>query len=288
MNATERIVEFTCYQSRMFGVLHVPAQHVRMGLLVIGRTGSDRGAVHLSRAWAQRGIASFRFDFRGRGECEGAVVSVEDTSEDLSCAIRAFRDAVPKIEKVVIWGLSEGGAAALLYSHQDPIVAGLVLVNPWIRMELAVAKQHLRLNVRRLFNQAFLNRIRQSEGGYFGAAESFFRLLRNVAAAPKTPSSLKTKVIGGFFRFNGPVCLILSGDDPATMIFQSAAAEHLAVLREAGRLTLHTLPDANHVFSRSDWRAELATWTADWVLQTIPLSCYEPTQPKDVPAYQLR
>jgi exosortase A-associated hydrolase 1 len=270
MTSGETIVAFDCDGDRAYGVLSAPAASSEVGFLVIGRVGSDRGAVHICRGWAQRGITSFRFDFRGRGDCEGRVVTVEETGVDLRYAIRAFRLAAPGIQRVVIWGLSEGGAAALLYAHKDPAVAGIVLVNPWIRMELAVATQHLKTNVGRMTDRAFWDRIRQSEAGYFGAARSLGRLVRNIAAAPKKPDTFKERVLSGLVKFEGPVCIILSGQDPATEVFRNVAADHLKILEKSGRLTIHNLREANHVFSRSDWREQLAKWTADWFDKTIP------------------
>jgi hypothetical protein len=64
--------------------------------------------------------------------------------------------------------------------------------------------------------------------------------------------------------FPGPIQIILSGSDPATAIFQEAAKDRLAELKREGRLTVMTEPEANHVFSRSDWRGRLIDWSIDW------------------------
>jgi hypothetical protein len=58
--------------------------------------------------------------------------------------------------------------------------------------------------------------------------------------------------------------IILSGGDPATAIFQEAAKDRLQELMRDGRLTVMTEPEANHVFSRSDWRGRLIDWSLDW------------------------
>ncbi len=272
MNGAQQVVEFDCAGSVLYGVLHRPPAYCERGLIVIGRIGSDRAAVLLARDCVSRGIAVFRFDFRGRGDCEGPVVSVEETGSDLAAAIEAFQNAMPSLREVALWGLSEGAAAALLYAQTDPRVTGLMLVNPWIRMERAVAHAHLRQNVGRVADRVFWDRIRQSEAGYFGAARSLARLVRNVIAAPKQPDSLKTRVIDALIKYPGQVCLVLSGGDPATAVFQNAAAPHLEALAKTGRLTRHYLAEANHVFSRSDWRAALGQWTADWMLETTSAS----------------
>ena len=268
---TERFVEFECDGHWMVGILHLPAEPCSAGIVVIGRTGSDRLSVHLGRAAAARGIALFRFDFRGRGDCEGPVVPVEQTGLDLACAIAAFQREAPQIQRLAIWGLSEGAAAALLYGPDDQRVAGLILVNPWVRMEQAVAKAHLKKNLSRVFDSEFWERIRKSEQGYAGAARSFLTLTRNFFASSKSPAGrpLRDRLMDSLTKFSGPVEIILSGGDPATAVFQDAAKEQLEALARSGRLTVHMEPEANHVFSRSDWRANLIDWSLDWVKATI-------------------
>ncbi len=264
---TERFVEFECDGHWMVGVLHLPAEACSTGIVAIGRTGSDRLAVHLGRAAAGRGIALFRFDFRGRGDCEGPLVPVEQTGLDLACAIAAFQRTAPQIKTLAVWGLSEGAAAALLYGPSDPRVTGLILVNPWVRMEQAVAKAHLKQNLSKVFDSEFWERIRKSEQGYAGAAKAFLTLTKNFVSSSKSPAGrpLKDRLMDSLAKFSGPVEIILSGGDPATTVFHDAAREQLEALDRAGRLTVHVEPQANHVFSRSDWRANLIDWSLDWV-----------------------
>jgi exosortase A-associated hydrolase 1 len=269
MMPEERLVVFDCVGNRLVGVLHLPADPIRVGIVIIGRWGSDRLSVHLGRAGMDRGVAVFRFDLRGRGDCEGPLVGVEETGEDLRAALDAFLTEAPAIEQVVIFGLSEGAAAALLYACGDRRVAGLILVNPWIRMDQAVAKEHVRRNLSRVLDRDFWHRIRNSEDGYRGAARSFITLTRNWIDAsrkgpPATGKSLKDKLMDALGIFQEPLQIILSGEDPATAIFQTAARERLHELDRDGRLTMMTEPEANHVFSRSDWRAKLIGWVLDW------------------------
>ena len=274
MKSTERLVVFECAENRLVGVLHLPANPLPVGILLIGRWGSDRLSVHLGRAGLGSGVAVFRFDLRGRGDCEGPLVGVEETGEDLRAALDAFLAAAPAIRHVVIFGLSEGAAAALLYARVDKRVAGLILVNPWIRMDQAVAKEHVRRNLSRVLQAGFWHRIRNSEDGYRGAARSFVTLTRNWIDAsqkrpPATEQSLKDKLMDALGIFQGPLQIVLSGEDPATAIFQAAARDKMRELDREGRLTVMTEPEANHVFSRSDWRAKLIGWSLDWTKKTF-------------------
>jgi pimeloyl-ACP methyl ester carboxylesterase len=183
--------------------------------------------------------------------------------------VRAFLSEAPAVRRVVIFGLSEGAAAALLYAPGDPRVGGLILANPWIRMDGEVAKAHLRQNLSRVLEKSFWEKIRKSEEGYRGAARSFLALGKNwIDANRKKPPvqerNLKDRLMDCLDAFAGPIQIILSGGDPATAIFQEAAKERLAELSRQGRLTINIEPEANHVFSRGDWRAKMIGWSLDW------------------------
>lgn len=266
MTAEERLVIFDCAGNRLIGVLHLPDNPSPVGILVIGRWSNDRLSVHFSRAATARGIAVFRFDFRGRGDCEGPLVAVEETGEDLRSAVGAFLEQAPAVSKIVIFGISEAAAASLMFASGDSRITGLILVNPWIRMEQAVAKEHIKQNLSRVLDPKFWDRIRKSEAGFLGAARSFLVLTRSwIAASTSRPEpSLKDKLMDALGVFPGPLQIVLSGGDPATAIFQEAAKHRLDRLKREGRLTVMTEPDANHVFSRSDWRAHLIEWSLDW------------------------
>jgi hypothetical protein len=146
-------------------------------------------------------------------------------------------------------------------------------------MDQAVARQHIRQNLSRILEPEFWDRIRKSEAGYAGAAKSFLVLTRNWIEAgwnerfrsrvrgkqePAAAQSLKDKLMDALGIFPGPIQIILSLGDPATAIFQDAAKEKLDELNRQGRLTVMTEPEANHVFSRSDWRRSLIDWSLDW------------------------
>jgi uncharacterized protein len=274
---TERLIEYRCGTYRVFGILSLSDQINSPGLLMIGRTGNDRQATLFARHAQSRGISSFRFDLRGRAENEGPLVTVEESSDDIAAALNAFQLAAPWVTSFAIWGISEGSAAALLYAPGDPRISALILGNPWIRMEDAVAKQHLRQVFAKTIDPGFWIKIGKSEAGFKGAARSLMNLVvhfvkaRSRSRTASGPAPLKDRVVEGLRTFDGAVCIILSGEDPATEVFLEVAREHLDVLRRTERLAIHSVPDANHMFSRSDWRAKLFDWASDWVLERVPV-----------------
>jgi hypothetical protein len=71
----------------------------------------------------------------------------------------------------------------------------------------------------------------------------------------------------GLRRFQGRVLLILSGNDLTAQEFKDlvARSSRWRGLLEDRRVTRHDLPEANHTFSRRDWRNQVERWTEAWV-----------------------
>ena len=61
--------------------------------------------------------------------------------------------------------------------------------------------------------------------------------------------------------------LILSGKDLTADEFRDVVSrsERWKALLADARVTQRELPDANHTFSRREWRDQVARWTAEWV-----------------------
>jgi hypothetical protein len=73
----------------------------------------------------------------------------------------------------------------------------------------------------------------------------------------------------GLRRFSGRVLLILSGKDLTADEFRGVVSrsERWKALLADARVTQRELPEANHTFSRHEWRDRVARWTAEWVKQ---------------------
>ncbi len=163
VSASEQALTFECGGERLVGIVAVPEQPAPVGvLIVVGgpqyRAGSHRQFVHLARRLAREGIAAMRFDYRGMGDAGGEARSFEDVSEDIAAAIAAFRRACPAVEQFVLWGLCDAASAALMYidASRDASVAGVVLVNPWVRSEATLAKTRIKhYYARRLLERDF-------------------------------------------------------------------------------------------------------------------------------------
>ena len=151
MSFTEQAFVFPCAGETLLGIVTMPECPRATGvLLVVGgpqyRVGSHRQFLLLSRALAEAGYTTMRFDYRGMGDSTGEMRDFEAVNNDIAAAIDAFQATCPQVERIVLWGLCDAASASLLYwdATRDARVCGMVLLNPWVRSEATLAKTHIK------------------------------------------------------------------------------------------------------------------------------------------------
>jgi uncharacterized protein len=124
MPLNEHSIQFEVNGQRLWGMLHLPlevTQPVPTVLMLHGFTGQrlepHRLFLLLSRQFAEHGIASLRFDFRGSGESEGTFdqMTVAREVEDVVAAYH-FLKSRPEVDgsRLGLMGLSMGGMVSAL------------------------------------------------------------------------------------------------------------------------------------------------------------------------------
>jgi exosortase A-associated hydrolase 1 len=285
MQPEERALTFPCAGDWLYGVLSLPAQApqaARRGvLIVVGgpqvRTGSHRQFTLLARSLAQAGIPAMRFDYRGMGDSEGAPRDFEQVQDDLRAAIDCFIAQVPGMTEVVLWGLCDGASAAAMYAPADPRVAGLALLNPWVRTEGGAAKATLKHYYRsRLLSPGLWKKVASGQFDAAQAATSFVAQVRaafgrKAAAAQQDGDApalpLPDRMHAALQAFGGKVLVMLSGADLTAQEFAglSSGSRDWERLLAGERVTRHTLPGADHTCSRREWHEQVVKWTAAWM-----------------------
>jgi exosortase A-associated hydrolase 1 len=286
MNFQDIPVSFRCHDAWLYGIVSVPERPSARGvLIVVGgpqyRAGSHRQFVLLARYLAGKGIPVMRFDLRGMGDSEGERIDFAAIDDDIECALDQFALTVPTLRDAAIWGLCDAATAAAFYAPTDRRICGLVLLNPWIRTEESKAQTYLRhYYAARIFRRDFWSKALSGKLNIFEAARSFAQTAskawrgRDSATTPDSNSAdgrpLKTlpqKMQDSLAQFNGSTLFILSGNDFTAKEFADhveGSLEWQEMLRSKNA-AWKELKEANHTFSREDWRRQIAEWTHDWL-----------------------
>lgn len=281
---TESVLNFLCEGLPLVGILAEPltgtAPDVGVVIIVGGpqyRAGSHRQFVLLARHLASQGFATLRFDYRGMGDSQGESRDFLDAEADIGAAITALLAARPALKRVVLWGLCDAASAALLYveSTRDTRVAGLGLLNPWVRSAATLAKTHVRHYYwRRLREPAFWAKLLRGGVG-LKAWRTFtgnLRLARGAAGPSQDKRSFQERMRSGFDVCVGPVQLLLSSEDYTAKEFEAWAHDSAPkwTLHSRPSLELHHLRGADHTLStRADHDAMCKLVTA-WLQSHWP------------------
>lgn len=265
---------FPCGEDQLIGILHRPARPRRTALvIVVGgpqyRVGSHRQFILLARHLADRGFPVLRFDCRGMGDSSGEFPGFEHVSDDISAACSALHRQLPQTERIALWGLCDAASAALLYTETGVDVAGMALVNPWVRSETTLAQTYLKhYYLQRLLSRDFWQKL-------FSGGMRIGRVLGDLAGNLRAGSSASraadqkhyvTRMREGLARFKGDILILLSGNDLTAAEFTDLAgtADWKPLLQRPG-ITTCRVEDASHTFSTMAWRNEASGATARWL-----------------------
>ena len=285
MTSQEIAVSFLCDRNRLYGILHRPCQPSDEGILILAgrpalRSGRHRSFVLLARSWAEAGIPVMRFDYRGSGDSEGEMGTLDQTPRDISAAVDAFQSNIPGLQKVVLWGQCGGAADAILYAPKDARVSGIVLANPWIydsRVRSLTAlyrRWSLCLwRVRDIFSASTHSTLGNNplEQPYTGSGPEFSVPFEtpevDQAYRSYRASDISKRLANSLREFNGRVLVILSGRDAGAQAFKQTASLslHWRQILSSKRVRTEELPAANHSLRRPEWREAAAAHTLHWL-----------------------
>ncbi len=284
----ERGTVIQCEGAELVAVYHPPANNdaPEFGLVIVVaggpqyRVGAHRQFVQMARVLAEAGVPVLRFDHRGVGDSDGEYGGFLDMEADIRAAIDTLQLEVPSIQHVYLWGECESASAIAFYGQNDVRVRGLYMVNPWIRTEAGQAKTILKhYYFMRLMDKSFWDKFRSGKFSPRESLRSLVGLLKTAQAenreAAKDPSErdlstlpLPERLPASIERFDGEVLILTSGHDLIAREFIDSAnsSPQWHAIRNRRDVVFEEMTDADHTFTRPEWRQDLYDRTVRWTL----------------------
>ena len=279
----ERALVFDCGGETLVGVVSVPGEAdaavADTGvLIVVGgpqyRVGSHRQFVMLARFLADNSVPCMRFDYRGMGDASGDARDFEAVSDDIEAAIAVFAREVPRLRRVVLWGLCDGASAICLSLGGNPLVAGAVLLNPWVRTVESQARTMLKhYYLQRLLDLRFWRKLLGGGVNLRGALGGVKEAAGAVAGAGGASATsdreepLPKRMLRGLLRCDLPVAVFLSGRDYVAREFEQCVSGDAdwGAFMASGRCRVQHFAEADHTFSAVAQSEGVARATLAWV-----------------------
>ena len=227
----ETPVNFAGNGIRLAGMLGRPAQpepRRRIAILIHGwagdRVGPHRILVHAAQHLRQEGLATLRFDLRGRGDSDGDG-SQTDLDGMIADTIAAARYALEEIRPggICLIGLCSGANVAIGAATREPWLNELALwsVLPFqpdqrSRQRVARARFFLRHYVRKALRLETWKRVLTGKASLSGAA----RAVAGDRGPGKGERNLKDSsrnIMAEFARFKGRALFVTGSADPEGM-----------------------------------------------------------------------
>ena len=274
---------FECAGESLLGIVsRVPglgASATRGVLIIVGgpqyRIGSHRQFTLLARRLAAAGYPTMRFDYRGMGDGGGALRTFEDAGEDIRAAIDAFQRAEPSLEEIVLWGLCDAASAALMHGIDSPAVRGIALLNPWVRSATSLARTHVKhYYANRLTDPDLWRGVLTGRVNVLRSAREFLQSWRKGRdgsnknePSPAAKPPFQNAMAAGWRRFAGPVLLVISERDLTAQEFleYTRSSDEWRGLLTQPRVERCNLGEADHTFSRAEWRRLVEDQTIAWL-----------------------
>ncbi|MAT92971.1 MAG: hydrolase 1, exosortase A system-associated [Halioglobus sp.] len=283
MRVEERPLVFDCEGCELIGIVHIPETPRPVGLLAVAaggiqyRGGCGRQLVSMARQLAAQGFPVLRFDHRGHGDSDGALLGFRHMDEDLARAVQVFRDNVPSLTHVSMFGGCEAASAIMMSGLGLPAVQSAILANPWVELEHLAAMASRAHYRRRLLDPLFWKKLFSGQYNLFAYARDFLgylaRKLGGAGTARQNPGEAQVetpfeeRMLAGMQAFDGQVLLLKSGQSFLSEEFDQLVASSAAwrAVCERDTVQRQLMPEADQTFATAASREQLCRSVGDWL-----------------------
>jgi uncharacterized protein len=289
---------------KLFGILHrpvdVPEREVGVIFLSPGvksRVAPHRLYVKMTESLLRQGYPVLRFDFFGLGDSEGELpekelvdlyATVQDGRyiDDTLCAMDWMEQRLG-MRQFVLAGLCGGALTGLFAAARDSRARGVLGLGLPVALDGRTSDPSKFMTQGQLesLGETYLRKMCRPSAWVRGLTlKTDFRMLwRSLhrrlsarrasaedAASSKTESNLNPLLPPAFVAFmagGGKLLLVFSGGDRLAWEFEEkfSAASSFRLRRFGEGCEVHTIPNANHILSDPNWRAEMQAMSDAWM-----------------------
>jgi len=239
------------------------------------RIGPHRIIVKLCRGLAAAGVASLRFDFRGRGDSTGSQKDTTlDSMIDDACRAVEFVLGRASESRLTLWGICSGSNVAVGAATLKPEVRNLVLLSclPFMQQKKAaekVARTKAQAGnyFRKLFRPATWKKLITGAVNFRAVKKALFGHYGGLKDAERDPRDSARDILAAFASYAGRAHFIYGGADREA----AGAGEHYRIFTEEHDIPadFETIEGSNHDFYSLAWEAQIIERTITWVTERV-------------------
>jgi pimeloyl-ACP methyl ester carboxylesterase len=273
----EHPVAFQSGPMRLQGVLGLPSTPGpdRTGVVLIHGWAGNRGGPHrllvqTARALNKAGVATLRFDLRGRGDSEGEppATSLDDMIWD-TVAAADFLEMRASVTELVLLGICSGSNVAIGAATFRPRIRTLALWStlPFqpeqrMRQRLRRARHYLREYALKALRPATWRRLLRGRVDLRAVGRTVVGERRRTEEGRDLKDS-ERDIMADFSQFSGRALFVTGSDDPEGMEGHKLFSRFIQ--GKPFQAAFHVVKGATHSYYSSDHSREVARVTFDFL-----------------------
>lgn len=278
----EQLISFESEGARLYGTLGLPSESPQAGVVIIHgwsgcRMGPHRILVETARHLNRRGLATLRFDLRGRGESHGDpfAADLDGMFVDASNALDCLAKRLPEDSALGLLGMCSGGNVALgtVTMRDDVATAVCWSTYPFQsqrqrRQDVKRTGHFLKVYAKKAFRWQTWKKLFTGAINFKMIGRVLFGHYGEKEDERNPQESVRDEeIVRQLGSYPGSLHFLFGGNDPeaadARKIFEESFAE------EEVDATFEEIERANHNFYSLRWKRDAINRTGEWLEKAL-------------------